>query len=103
MVVEVLKWLAYSNEKLGRGAAATSARAAASSASLRSQLQCAGPGCPRKAREDGAPLEQCGGWLRTYYCGRACQAAHWKRGGHKAECKALAAEGRAAEASGPPK
>ena len=66
----------------------------------RSQIACAGLGCTRKLREDGAPLDQCAGCLRTYYCSVACQTADWKReGGHMAECKTLAAEGKAAAAA----
>ena len=62
----------------------------------RSQVACAA-GCKRKLRPDGAPLDQCAGCLRTYYCSVACQTTDWKAG-HKKECKALAAEGRAAAA-----
>ena len=66
----------------------------------RSQTHCAGPDCKHRQRPDGTPLEQCAGCLRTHYCSVACQAADWKRkGGHKAECKALAAEGRASVAT----
>ena len=55
----------------------------------RSQIDCAGPGCSRKLREDGpAPLDVCVKCRRTFYCGKVCQTADWKRkGGHKAECK----------------
>ena len=66
----------------------------------RSQVICAGPGCENQQRPDGAPLGQCAGCLRTYYCCVACQTADWKRkGGHKAECKALAAGCKAAAAA----
>ena len=61
----------------------------------RSQVACAAPGCPRKVRSDGEPLDQCAGCLRTYYCSVACQRAGWKAG-HKAECKALRKEATAA-------
>ena len=76
------------NTKLGNTDVAAAAAAAAASSSRRSQVQCAGPDCPRKIKEDGAPLDQCGGCKRCYYCSKACQTAHWKAG-HKAECKEL--------------
>ena len=64
--------------------------------SRRLQVACAGPVCQRKLREDGAPLDVCVKCRRTFYCGKACQTADWKReGGHRAECKALIAEGEA--------
>ena len=49
-------------------------------------------------RDDGAPLDVCIKCRRTFYCGKACQTADWKAGGHKAECKALAAGATPAEA-----
>ena len=64
--------------------------AAAQFAARRSQTACAGPGCVRKLREDGAPLDVCALCRRTFYCGKACQDADWRReGGHRAECKTL--------------
>ena len=37
---------------------------------------------------------------RTFYCGKVCLTADWKReGGHKAGCKALIAEGKGAAAA----
>ncbi len=36
-------------------------------------------------------LSKCSRCNVAKYCGRDCQLAHWKAG-HKAECKALAAE-----------
>ena len=30
-------------------------------------------------------FDRCGRCRRVFYCGKACQAAHWKT--HKAECK----------------
>ena len=51
---------------------------------------CSGPGCTNKRRPDGAPLDVCNGCKRVCYCGKACQAADWKAGGHKAVCKAAA-------------
>ena len=74
-------------------------RAAAALILRRSQTNCANPGCKRQLREDGAPLDVCVKCRRTFYCGKACQTADWKReGGHKAESKALIAEGKAAGA-----
>ena len=52
--------------------------------------QCAGPGCELRLRPDGAPLDVCVKCRRTFYCGKTCQTADWKREeGHKAECKRL--------------
>ena len=82
---------------LGLSHEAVASLAAATHVIRRSQLHCAGPNCELRQRPDGAPLDQCAGCLRTYYCSVACQSADWKRkGGHKEECKALAAERRAA-------
>ena len=86
------------NAQLGRSAAAETALSAASFVSRRSQTACAGPSCRRMVREDGEPLDQCAGCLRTYYCGKACQTADWKAL-HKKECKALAAEGATSAAA----
>ena len=36
-------------------------------------------------------LKKCSGCRVAEYCGRECQLAHWKQGGHKHECAALAA------------
>ena len=30
---------------------------------------------------------QCGRCKQVFYCGKACQVEHWKRGGHKQACK----------------
>ena len=48
---------------------------------------CANPGCTNftEACEADLRLERCGACLRVAYCGRKCQAAHWKAG-HKGEC-----------------
>ena len=83
--------------RLDRPLEAEAAGYAALAISRRSQTACAGPGCSRKLREDGAPLDVCVKCRRTCYCGKACQTADWKReGGHKAECKALIAATKAA-------
>ena len=85
---------------LGQHANARASMTEATRIIRRSQSQCAGPGCVRRARSDGAPLDQCAGCCCTYYCSVACQAADWKRkGGHRKECKALVASGRAAAAA----
>ena len=85
--------LAQCNTMRGKCSAATAAEDAALSIGRRSQTHCAGPGCERRQRPDGAPLDVCVNCRRTFYCGKACQTADWKRkGGHKAECKALIAE-----------
>ena len=60
---------------------------------------CAGPGCSRNKRPDGQPLDVCSGCERKLYCSVRCQTAAWKQGGHKAECKKLAAENTAAVAA----
>ena len=86
---------------LNRREEATIALKNGASVQRRSQFRCAGPGCTLFVRLDGAPLDVCVNCRRTFYCGKACQTADWKReGGHRAECKKLIAEGKAAESSG---
>ena len=81
----------------GNRAASAETAAAAALLTRRSQTACAGPGCNRQLREDGAPLDVCVKCRRTCYCSKECQTADWYRGGgHKAECKALIAEEAAA-------
>ena len=36
----------------------------------------------------GVPLKTCARCKAVSYCGKECQAQHWKSGGHKATCKA---------------
>ena len=92
---------AFLHAHRGRPEYAETALLAANAVARRSQTNCSGPSCIRKLREDGAPLDVCVKCRRTFYCGKACQTADWKReGGHRAECKALIAEGKVAE--GPP-
>ena len=82
----------------GDESSAADANAEADFLTRRSQVHCAGPRLQNPAT--GGRREQCAGCLRTHYCSVACQTADWRRkGGHKAECKALAAEGRAAAAA----
>ena len=84
------------NEWLGRGEASNDAFSDSVAVARRSQTNCSGPGCSLKLRPDGAPLDVCVNCRRTFYCGKACQIADWKReGGHRKECKALVAEGKA--------
>ncbi|KAG2489206.1 hypothetical protein HYH03_012230 [Edaphochlamys debaryana] len=61
---------------------------------------CGYPGCESFGErcESDLPLKQCGGCKGLRYCGANCQRAHWREG-HSAECKALAAARRAAEAA----
>ena len=91
-LAETLTGISACYSALGNYAAAADARSASTSVARRSQTHCSGPRCPRLVREDGAPLDQCAGCLRTYYCGVACQTADWKAG-HKKECKALQRKG----------
>jgi hypothetical protein len=71
------------------------------------QRDCGNPACAALANATRSLCASCG----QRYCGRACQAAHWKQ--HKAVCVALKCEGArlglerrvaadAAAAAGPP-
>ena len=96
-IASTLRSLAIVQQRLGCKEEAAESRAAGKSIERRSQTRCAGPGCARKMREDGAPLDVCVKCRRTFYCSKECQTVDWKReGGHKAECRALIAEGKAA-------
>ena len=99
LLASVMGSISSASGRLGRGGAAAAAESASRAVARRSQTRCAGPDCTLGARPDGAPLDQCTGCLRTYYCGRACQAADWK-GGHRAECKALRTEGEGGATGG---
>ena len=93
----VLEDISNVKKKIGLDpAGAAQAASGAKFVYRRLQSRCAGPGCTRRTRGDGAPLDQCAGCLRTSYCGTACQAA-WKAG-HRKECKALRKEGAGAAA-----
>ena len=94
-IAATLRLIAAVNDGIGNTDAASKARDEAAAISRRSQVACAGPGCERRLREDGAPLDVCVTCRRTFYCGKACQTADWKPR-HKAECKALVAEAAAA-------
>ncbi len=54
---------------------------------------CGNPRCGNFAeRSEGAlPYKQCGGCRAVRYCGKDCQGAHWREG-HRAQCKAMAAD-----------
>ena len=97
-----LRELSSLHGRMGHAGDAEAAASAAREIERRSQVACAGPDCKRQLREDGAPLDMCVKCRRTFYCGKACQTADWKAavGGHKAECKALVAEGKAAAGAG---
>ena len=92
--------------RLGYTAEAAATLARHNTLLRRSQSHCAGPGCPRRIKADGASLERCAACLCTFYCSVACQTADWNAG-HKAECAALiantAAGGGAGVGSGPTK
>ena len=93
----MLTLIAQSYRRLGMTELAAEAESQAATLFRRSQTRCAGPGCPRKSREDGVPLNVCVKCRATFYCGKACQTADWMReGGHKAECKALIAAAKVA-------
>ena len=101
-VLGLLTLISEAHAALGHDSEASSAASAAAVLTRRSQTHCAGPGCARRLREDGAPRDVCVKCRDTFYCGKACQTADWKReGGHKAECKVLIAmAAAAAEAAG---
>ena len=99
-IANCLHNIAVVHKALDNTDAAADAASASIAVARRSQTRCAGPDCPRTVKEDGRPLEQCQGCKRTYYCSLECQLADWqRRGGHKAECKALKAETKAAAAA----
>jgi TPR repeat protein len=43
--------------------------------------------CGVAEAEGGGALKPCSRCKAVVYCGKACQAQHWKAGGHKAVCK----------------
>lgn len=47
-----------------------------------------GPACSVCSATEGK-LKRCAGCFVAKYCSRECQVQHWKRGGHKEECKSL--------------
>ena len=49
---------------------------------LPTKLECASPGCEGA---DSSKLLRCCGCRKTYYCGKACQIAHWEAG-HNLNC-----------------
>ena len=76
-----LETIADAHTALGHTAAAAAAHDASSSIPRRFQSFCSGPGCERQLREDGTPLYVCVICRVTFYCGKACQTADWKREG----------------------
>ena len=46
--------------------------------------------------------KKCGRCKQAFYCGKACQVEHWKRGGHKKVCKEPMACGICLDNDGPP-
>ena len=46
--------------------------------------------------------KKCGRCKQAFYCGKACQVEHWKRGGHKLACKAPMACCICLDNDGPP-
>ena len=68
------------------GYAASSGSKCAKGGSISSQTDCAHCGAP-KGTVPGRPLHNsCSRCKTTWYCSRACQAAHWKTGGHRENC-----------------
>ena len=49
------------------------------------------PACCACCGQPSLKLRKCSACKVTQYCSRECQAKHWKAGGHKRECAALAA------------
>ena len=94
----VLQNMATLHRKRGDAGAEAASRSSLNAIQRRSQTFCSGPGCTKKLRGDGAPLDVCVKCRRTFYCGKACQTADWKAG-HRAECKALIAEAAGAAAT----
>ena len=81
-------------QALGRGAEAEKSRELAAVLLRRSQIDCAGPGCLRKMREDGTPLTVCTKCNATHYCSTACQRGDWQLL-HRVECAELVAKAAA--------
>lgn len=42
--------------------------------------------CEHCGAADVEDLKRCGRCFVAKYCSRACQAAHWKTGGHRTSC-----------------
>ncbi|KAG2427625.1 hypothetical protein HXX76_012276 [Chlamydomonas incerta] len=90
----------------GGGSAAASSSSSSSAAAMAAASMwtlrcCANPRCANLAGRSEAelPLQVCGGCKAVRYCGRACQAAHW-RAGHKEACGALKGKGGAGAGAG---
>jgi len=57
--------------------------------------------CKNERCPNGEPLVSCANCKLVVYCGRDCQRAHWKNGGHKAICAQATAQRIAAALNKP--
>ena len=60
---------------------------AAAVSPVSSSRTCANCGVAETAGSSSVALKPCSRCKAVVYCGRACQAQHWKAGGHRAQCK----------------
>lgn len=81
-------------------AAAAEARGQAADANADAGEQAKSCAVCGKVRGDGVKLKYCTGCRTVRYCSPECQAAHWKRLGHKQACAALRAAAEAGAVSG---
>lgn len=47
--------------------------------------------CGEARKKDGSKLLRCTACKAVRYCSEECQRTHWREGGHRQECKRLAA------------
>jgi hypothetical protein len=71
--------------------AATVAAATSAGREGRQQQPSHACACCHKAAVAGKKLQKCAGCKAVRYCSSECQAQHWKTGGHRQQCKRLAA------------